>query len=331
LLSPYAADAVFSKQARYVKGVSISIFSNFPRFSCESAIQANLQGVETMRHDIIEGGGLSYAPCRYGMSRIFFRGPKRNLDSPYLAFLGGTETFGKFIDRPFPVLIEKELRRTCVNFGCVNGGVDAFVNDPTIMAACHEADVTIVQAMGANYLSNRFYSVHPRRNDRFLHASTVLQAIYKEVDFSDYTFTRHMLGALYEMSRARFDIVVSELRASWVARMRNMLGQIGKRSILLWFSREELTDQPWQTREKPLSIDPLFITKTMMDGLSDLVLSTVVARPSDIALSQGTTGMYFPLMQAKAAADMLSVNSHIEASAKLVPKIRDGLSTFYKM
>lgn len=133
------------------------------------------------------------------------------------------------------------------------------------------------------------------------------------------------------MSPARFDIIVSELRPAWVARMRNMLGQIGKRSILLWFSREELTDQSWQTREKPLSIDPLFITKTMMDGLSDLVLSTVVARPSDVALRQGTTGMYFPMMQAKAAADMLSVNSHIEASAKLVLKIRDGLSTLYKM
>ena len=70
------------------------------------------------------------------------------------------------------------MRRTCVNFGSVNGGVDAFVNDPTIMAACHDAQLTVVQIMGANFLSNRFYSVHPRRNDRFLRASTVLQAIY---------------------------------------------------------------------------------------------------------------------------------------------------------
>jgi hypothetical protein len=280
-----------------------------------------------MKHDIIIGGGLSYTPCRYGMSRIFFRGPKRDLDSPYMAFLGGTETFGKFIDRPFPALVEREMRRPCVNFGCVNGGVDAFVNDPTIMAACHDADVTVVQVMGANNLSNRFYSVHPRRNDRFLRASTVLQAIYNDVDFSEFSFTRHMLSALYDKSPDRFDIVVSELRAAWVARMRNMLGQIGKRSILLWFSREELTEQPWQKREKPLSTDPLFITKSMVDGLSDLVMSTVIACPSDIALSQGTTGMYFPTMQAKAATDMLSVNSHIEASAKLVPAIKEGLTT----
>ena len=284
-----------------------------------------------MKHDIIEGGGLAYEPCRYGMSRIFFRGPKRNLDQPYLAFLGGTETFGKFIDQPFPALVEQNLRKPCVNFGCVNGGVDAFVNDPTVMAACHDADLTVVQVMGANYLSNRFYSVHPRRNDRFLRASTVLQAIYGEVDFSEFTFTRHMLGALYEMSPDRFDIVVSELRAAWVARMRNMLGQIGKRSILLWFSREELTDAPWSDRDKPLSADPLFITKAMLEGLSDLVQSTVIARPSDLALAQGTKGMFFPTMQTKAAEDMLSVDSHIEASVKLLPKIKDGLATAGRM
>ncbi|MCO4844197.1 MAG: hypothetical protein KC439_15065, partial [Yoonia sp.] len=54
---------------------------------------------------------------------------------------------------------------TCVNFGCVNGGVDAFVNDPTIMSACHDAQITVVQVMGANFLSNRFYylELHSKR------------------------------------------------------------------------------------------------------------------------------------------------------------------------
>jgi len=92
-----------------------------------------------MKHETIDGGGLSYSPCRYGMSRIFFRGPRRRLDQPYVAFIGGTETYGKFIDQPLPALVEKEIKQTCVNLGCVNGGVDAFVNDPTIMAACHDA------------------------------------------------------------------------------------------------------------------------------------------------------------------------------------------------
>jgi hypothetical protein len=219
-------------------------------------------------------------------------------------------------------LVEKEVGRPCVNFGCVNGGVDAFVNDPTIMAACHKADLTVVQIMGANFLSNRFYSVHPRRNDRFLRASTVLQAIYNEVDFSDFTFTRALLGKLHSLSPERFDIVVTELREAWVARMRNMLGQIGPNAVLLWFARSPMSDDPWNAVANPLQVDPLFITESMINELRPLVRDVVHAVPSDIAKQQGTKGMYFPPMQSKAASEMLGVACHSEASNSLTHLIK---------
>ncbi len=275
-----------------------------------------------MKHETVDGGGLSYSPCRYGMSRIVFRGPRRDLTKPYLAFIGGTETYGKYIESPFSALIEKSLGRTCVNFGCVNGGVDAFVNDPTIMAACHDADMTVVQIMGANFLSNRFYSVHPRRNDRFLRASTVLEAIYSDVDFSDFNYTRHMLGKLHALSAERFDIVIAELREAWIARMKNMLGQIGPRAVLLWFAREPMDDVAWDQRTDPLKTDPLFITKSMIDTLRPLVMDVVEAIPSPIAVQQGTRGMYFPPMQSRAAAEMLGVACHQETSAILTERLR---------
>ena len=278
-----------------------------------------------MKHQSIENVELSYSPCRYGSSRMLFRGPRKRLDLPYLAFIGGTETYGKFIEKPFPSLVEKAMRQTCVNFGCVNGGIDAFVNDATVMDICAEADLTVVQVMGANYLSNRFYTVHPRRNDRFLRASTVLQAIYPDVDFSEFSFTRHMLGALHAKSIERFDTVVNELRVAWMARMRNMLGQIGNKVILLWFSEDVMTDDHWSDRPGQLQVDPLFITATMIDQLRPLVQDVVVANPTVRAVSQGSRGMFFPASQAKAASEMLGVDCHIEASAALIPKIRNQL------
>lgn len=279
-----------------------------------------------MKHELVDSGGLSYAPCRYGMSRIFFRGPRRRLDQPYIAFIGGTETYGKFIDQPLPALVEDQLNQACVNFGCVNAGVDTFVNDPTIMAACHDADVTVVQIMGANYLSNRFYSVHPRRNDRFLRASTVMEAIYNDVDFSEFTFTRHMLSCLYEKSPERFDIVVQELREGWIARMKNMLGQIGPRVVLMWFSKEPLNDEPWNKKVHPMQADPLFINETMLDELRPLVMDVVDATPSKIAQEQGTTGMFFSAMQAKSASEMLGVACHQEASQHILPVLRKAMT-----
>lgn len=279
-----------------------------------------------MKYDVRDSETLSYEPCRYGLSRIYFRGPKRDLDQPYLAFLGGTETFGKFIETPFPALVEAKLNHPCVNFGCVNGGVDAFVNDPTIMGACRDADITVMQIMGANNLSNRFFSVHPRRNDRFLRASSVLQAIYADVDFSDFTFTRHLLGALYAASDERFDIVVAELRAAWSARMRLMLDQVGGRVILLWFSREALSDAPWQENDNPIGADPLFITQSMVEELKGRVIDVVQVSPSSVALAEGTMGMQFPAIQSRAAADMLGLRAHAEAAEVLCRKLREALS-----
>ena len=278
-----------------------------------------------MKQETIEVGELSYSPCRYGASRMLFRGPRRRLDRPYLAFVGGTDTYGKFIEKPYPVLVEKAMRQTCVNFGCVNGGIDVFVNDPSVMEICNAADITVVQIMGAQNLSNRFYSVHSRRNDRFLKASTVLQAIYHDVDFSEFSFTRHMLSTLYAKSLERFDTVVQELREAWVARMRNMLAQIGPRAILIWFSDEEMNNCHWSERSGQLQSDPLFITASMVDELRPLVLDVVVANPSSDALAEGTDGMYFPPSQEAVASEMLGAHCHLDASAALIPSIRDNL------
>jgi hypothetical protein len=282
-------------------------------------------GATTMKQESVEAEMLSYSPCRYGDSRMLFRGPRKRLDQPYLAFVGGTETYGKFIERPFPTLVEKTMRQTCINFGCVNGGIDAFVNDGTVMDICRKADLTVLQIMGANLLSNRLFSVHPRRNDRFLRASTVLQAIFYDVDFSDFSFTRHMLSTLHSTSIERFDTVVNELREAWLARMRRMLDQIGENVVLLWFSEHEPTDKPWYELTHQLQVDPLFITKAMIHQLRPLVKGVVVAQPSREALAQGTDGMIYPVSQQRAARGMLGVDCHYEAAAALVPTIRDHL------
>ena len=62
-------------------------------------------------------GALDYFPCRYGTSRLLFRGPRRMLDRPYVALLGGTETYGKYVPQPYPALIEAETGLRMVNLG----------------------------------------------------------------------------------------------------------------------------------------------------------------------------------------------------------------------
>lgn len=275
-----------------------------------------------MKHETLGEAGLSYAPCRYGTSRILFRGPRRSLDGRYIAFVGGTETYGRFITAPFPALVEAVLGDPCVNFGLINASVDAYANEPTILSACHDASLNIVQVMGAQNMSNRFYTVHPRRNDRFLRASTVLQAIYPDVDFSDFCFTRHMLSALYARSPDRFEIVRMELESAWLGRMSSFLREIGRHTFLLWFAGHLPSDGRWDSRSNPFSADPLFVTRRMIDNLRPLVRGVVMAQPTARALGAGTEGMVFSPLQEVAAAECLGVAAHQEAANALITAIR---------
>ena len=101
-----------------------------------------------MTYDALGAGPLDYLPCRYGTSKLLFRGPRRPLKDPYLVFMRGTETYGKFIANPFPELIEQRIGKTCINLGCVNAGVDVFATDPQVARMASGADVTVLQLMG---------------------------------------------------------------------------------------------------------------------------------------------------------------------------------------
>lgn len=177
-----------------------------------------------------------YACCGYGASKMLFRGPERGLDRPYVAVLGGTEAFGKFIAKPYPALIEAATGLRVINLGAVNAGVDLFLQEEAVRKVAAQAEAVIVQVLGAQNLSNRFYAVHPLRNDRFIAARQPLRALYPEVDFTEFHFTRHMLLSLQRRSASRFDLIVQELRKEWVIRMRLLLESIEMPTVLLWLA-----------------------------------------------------------------------------------------------
>ncbi len=263
-----------------------------------------------MTYDALRAGALDYLPCRYGASKLLFRGPRRSVDQPYVAFLGGTETYGKFIENPFPDLVEHQIGQVCLNLGCVNAGVDVFVTDEQVIGMATKAEVTVVQITGAQNMSNRFYSVHPRRNDRFLKPSTLLQAIYREVDFSEFNFNKHMLHRLHTLSPGRFETVVDELQQAWVARMRMLLNKIKGKVILLWFADHALDADTVSEDAR----DPWFITRGMVDRIRPLAhdLVEVVASPSSLAL--GTEGMMFSPVERHIAEHLLGPAAHQEAA-----------------
>ncbi len=271
-----------------------------------------------MTYEFTGGGALDYFPCRYGQSKLLFRGPRRKLEGAYAAVIGGTETYGKFVETPYPALLEQALYLPVVNFGYMNAGTDAFVSDPVIIDACSRARVTVIQLMGAPNMSNRFYAVHPRRNDRFLRASTLMKTIFREVDFTDFHFTRHMLSALMALAPDKYALVAEELKSAWVARMRLLLQKIDGKTVLLWLSGPSEGDG----ERDGLGTEPLLVDAAMVASIRPFASEFLRVTPSDAARAAGTDGMRFPPLEEPAAAVMPGPQVHREVADALMPVLR---------
>jgi len=262
---------------------------------------------------------LDYLPCRYGNSKLLFRGPKRDLDTPYVAFLGGSETYGKFVETPFVKQLDAKLPVQCVNFGCLNAGVDVFFNDPFVPDAASRACVTVIQVPPAQNMSNRLYTVHPRRNDRFVSATKMMTAIFPDVDFAGFHFNKHLLRHLREISPERYRLVEEELSQAWVARMTALLSRISGRTVLMWVSGRSPEDG------NEFDIEPMHVTRAMLDQVQEHVTMYVeICLPHD-AQTDTCAGMVFSDLEAPAAKEMIGLDAHAEIANRLEPVLQKML------
>jgi hypothetical protein len=259
-------------------------------------------------------GSLDYSPCRYGMSKLIFRGPKQALGGPYTAVLGGAETYGKFVAQPYPAVLAQKTGRVVVNLGYMNAGPDAFLNDPDALAIAAASEVTIVQLIGAANLSNRFYTVHPRRNDRFVMETPWLRTLFPEVDFTEFHFTGHLVQTLHHVSPKRFALVATELRSVWLDRMQQLLAQLSGKVVLLWMA--DHPPPPPMPEPEPLA-RPLLVDAGMVADLRKTADAYVEYVISLAAATEPVTRKVFDPLDEPAALDMPGPLAHVEAAQAL--------------
>lgn len=275
--------------------------------------------VGTMSYIRMGGAALDYRLCEYDGSRLTFRGPKRQISEPFVAVLGGTETFGKFVPRPFSDRLEDLIGVPCVNLGVQGAGLDAFAHDLGVLSLAGRAQAVVVQALSAHTMSNRFYTVHPRRNDRFLRASNRMKSLFRGVDFTEFHFTNHMLRALAERQPDSFMLLAQELQQAWVARMRLLIDRIGRPVVLLWMADHA----PEEKRGfDHVASAPFAVTAEMLAMLSADLAGQVCCSASPAALARGSEGMIFPEEERQAALQLLGPAVHQEAAEALAPVVQ---------
>ncbi|MEM6577614.1 MAG: DUF6473 family protein [Pseudomonadota bacterium] len=260
--------------------------------------------------------------CRYGRSKLSFRGPARDLAGEYIACLGGSETYGQTVEAPFPDELENVTGLTCVNLGWPNAGIDVFQKDPVLLRIARGALVTILQLPGAVNLTTRFYSVHPRRNDRVIAIHEPLTRLYPEVDFTQFAFTRHLLAHLRSVSPERFLQIQAELAATWTDGMQKVLSQITTPVILLWFSDRV----PGERGDDPsVQSEPALVSTDMLSAISGRVSSLVACPRGRDATSrsavQGITDLFLTRREVQLRRALPDAQTHYWAAQALVPEV----------
>ena len=267
-------------------------------------------------------------PCDYRPSGHNLAGVPPDPAAGCVAVLGGSATLGKDVDRPFPCLVEQTCGIPVVNLGAPNAGPDYYLSDPAVLEAASRADVVVIQVPGAEALTNPFYSVHSRRNDRFVAATPALRALFPGLDVTDIHFTRHLLLALEQADSERFGLVVRTLKAAWLARMRDLLVRLPPRRILLWLADAPPPDDAVAI---PRGAEPALVDAAMLAGLSPLVSCVTVVVPSPAARAADHAA------RARGGADTATLGAwclpgpaaHVEIARQLSPQImallkRDG-------
>jgi Domain of unknown function (DUF6473) len=204
----------------------------------------------------------------------------------YVAVLGGSATFGKGVAEPYPALVQAATGIPVLNLGVQNCGPDVYLSDPEVLTLIVRAEAAVVQLTGVETLSNPFYKVHSRRNDRFLAATPALRALFPDVDFTEFHFTRHLLQTLAHVDADRFGVVARALKTTWVQRMQHLLVHLPLRRQLLWLSDGAPPDRVDRLRPGP---GPLLVDAGMLASLRPLAGDVLVAVPGPEAQS-GASG-----------------------------------------
>ena len=211
------------------------------------------------------------------------------------------------------------LNVTVANFGCMNASIDTVASDAGLMQLCQNAVVTIVQMTGAQNLTNKHYSVHPRRNDRLVQVSDDLVAEFPGIEFRDIYFTRHLLSSLQLESSERFDRIRRDLQENWVYRFRATLDEIGGQIVLLWLADHIPGANPY---DKPLGHDPMFVDRSMIDQLTAQTPLYVEVIATQDEIDAGFERMVFSPMEEPAACEMLGPIVHQATARELIEVLR---------
>jgi LPS sulfotransferase NodH len=190
-----------------------------------------------------------------------FRGPVVDLSAPYVAVIGGAQTFGRFVSRPFPSLLADRLDLPVLNLGIGGAGPRHF-RSAEYRDVIANAETVVVQVLSGRSASNSMFD-NRASGGIAGHLAKDGSAIRSDKFFS---------GFMQTASESEVRRIVAETRADYMAEFRSLLKCIERPKILFWFSTRQ-PDYEDDYSALPFGVlrsFPQLVNRTMVEELAAL-------------------------------------------------------------
>jgi hypothetical protein len=152
-----------------------------------------------------------------------FRGPPLTSDR-YIACIGAAQTFGRFVQTPFPSLVAEALGVEALNLGQGGVGPSFALGVPGLMDYINRAEAVIVQVVSGRSQSNSMFRI-------VNHSNRGMNLVEGREQRAEEFYT-WLIGQGVDVARK----IVAETRENYVDEMTRLLHAIEPPKILLWFS-----------------------------------------------------------------------------------------------
>jgi hypothetical protein len=187
--------------------------------------------------------------------------------------VGAAQTFGRYCEKPYPVLLSERLGLPSLNFGCAGAGPEFFLRDEPLIRFLNRSRFVILQVMSARGQSNSHYDCRGlsvcqvRRDGRRMG----VEAYFDELmaghpalqQLPGPARVRRKIGNLSARPRTR--ALVNEIRAAWIESSIAFLRRLEVPVVLFWFSKRPPDyRENYATRWKLFGELPHLVNASMM-------------------------------------------------------------------
>ena len=300
----------------------------------------HLPGYQARDYEVVD-----YQLYQLPGTELKFRGPPSTLSpSEFVSCLGAAQTFGCFVEQPYPLLLQKQLGVPTLNLGYGGAGPQFFNRHPELIEVVNRGRLAIVQVMsGRSEDNSRFASgglelLTRRADGKQMSADaawrSVLEARYLWKRFPVGKSIARWLCRTWGTADARR--LLQETRQNWIENYKLLLGAFRVPTVLLWFSKRtpEFHDS-FEDLHEFMGVYPQFVSREMVEQIAshaDHFVECTTQRGSPQQLRSRFDGMPVEIDLGQDRADFAgqtwtsnryypSPEMHEDAVAALLPTI----------